>query len=292
MSDLEKLFEQKNKLRNPQSYFQGVTLDRDFIPDNLVCFMHDYSQLHQNSTQYFIHHRFLIVIPLKGEGVMGIERDFFKLKPGRALLVFPFQLHFFPATDEDAEWLILSFESGDKWLKPLKNQICKVSPLFLERAAEASLLYLSVMKDNSNDRLRLIELFRGLLQEMLSSSFCDEKIDLSPKWQRAYNILRKVDQFVEKNIKGDISATAIAEHFKLAKNYLAALFKSNFGITLGQYVTNLKVQKATELLLNTDMQMIEIAEESGFDNPVSFNRAFKRLMRFPPGKYRAMFSKK
>lgn len=291
MNNLATLFEEKERLRSPESYFHGVSLDQELLPDNLVCFMHDYSLLNQSATQYCFHHRFFIVFPVKGEGVLGVGRNFFKLKPGRAMLVFPFQLHFFPAIEKDAEWLILSFESSDRWLTSLKDKVVKVDSEFIEKGAEAALLYLSTIKNEEGDSLKLVEIYRDLLKTLLVAPASDDEQEFSPKWEKAYRIMRKIDAFVEANIQGDISATAIAEHFKLAKNYLAALFKSNFGITLGQYVTSLKVQKATELLLNTEMQMVEIAEAAGFDNPVSFNRAFKRLMRFPPGKYRSMFSK-
>ncbi|MGL4855066.1 MAG: helix-turn-helix transcriptional regulator, partial [Lentisphaeria bacterium] len=199
-------------------------------------------------------------------------------------------LHFFPSVHPEVQWLIITFEMESGGLLHLKDSVKHVSKDFRQLAASCALSYKE--EDERDSNLDLIFQFSQLISSF-SSKPAENTLQAfeDPKWERAHEILNKVNEFVEANISKDISASAIADDFNLAKNYLGSLFRENFGITLGQYVTNLKIQKATELLLLTDFSMNEVALRSGFDNPISFNRAFKRIMQFPPAKYRTLVKK-
>lgn len=66
------------------------------------------------------------------------------------------------------------------------------------------------------------------------------------------------------------------------------LFKLYFGVPPGQYILNIQIANAKELLTNSDRQIQEIAWETGFENPDYFTAAFRRITGFSPAEYRKM----
>ena len=66
---------------------------------------------------------------------------------------------------------------------------------------------------------------------------------------------------------------------------LSQYFKNHTQKTINDYVTNLRIKKSQELLANTDKQLSEIAEETGYLNTSSFIRRFKQITGVTPGQY-------
>lgn len=86
----------------------------------------------------------------------------------------------------------------------------------------------------------------------------------------------------------EFSTTAMAEHFQMSLPYLSQYFKSHVGKTLLDYVTDLKIEKAQELLRGTNLSVKEIAEQVGYYNVNSFSRRFKQITGMAPGEYRKL----
>ncbi|MGL4854760.1 MAG: hypothetical protein ACRC37_05865, partial [Lentisphaeria bacterium] len=99
MDYLKRILSKKSQFRSPTSgsYFIGRRLNVGLVPDNVIVFMHDADQLSNISDIYTFHHRHVLIVPLLGEGIVGVDRNFHKLHPGNAMLILPYQLHFFPS---------------------------------------------------------------------------------------------------------------------------------------------------------------------------------------------------
>jgi AraC-like DNA-binding protein len=65
------------------------------------------------------------------------------------------------------------------------------------------------------------------------------------------------------------------------------LFKKATGLGFTNYVSRLRIEKAKNLLLNPNLRVSEIAFEIGFQSLSHFNRVFKRIIGYSPGKYRS-----
>jgi len=105
----------------------------------------------------------------------------------------------------------------------------------------------------------------------------------------ASDIYDKIIEYVKKNYADqNISVNGISELFETSISSLSRLFKKNMGIGLLDYIHKLRLEKAKELLLNTDMSIKEIAEGVGYYNDVAIIRAFKRYEGVTPGKFREM----
>jgi two-component system, response regulator YesN len=83
----------------------------------------------------------------------------------------------------------------------------------------------------------------------------------------------------------------IAEQLGMSKKYLSNFFSEQIGISFSNYLTNLRMKKANELLLNTDMKIREISEAVGYRNVNSFVRFYKKHEGVTPGELRKVNQK-
>ena len=92
--------------------------------------------------------------------------------------------------------------------------------------------------------------------------------------------------YVAKHCNEKITTAFLAENSHLNENYLCALFKSQMGMTIVDYINSFRIEKATELLQNKNLSITEIALHVGFDDPGYFTRVFKKHVGATPREYR------
>lgn len=100
----------------------------------------------------------------------------------------------------------------------------------------------------------------------------------------------KIKDHIEKNISGELSLEELGATFGYCKNYILRLFKNKYGITVGEYITERRLELSREMLLSSTLSMNEIADLSGFNNYVNFYKAFVKKEKMSPGEYRAIHS--
>ena len=86
----------------------------------------------------------------------------------------------------------------------------------------------------------------------------------------------------------DVYLQRIADEFNLSYSYVSRYFKRKSGIGFSDYVTQVRIGKAKELLTETSMSISAISQATGFDVPSSFNRSFKKNTGVSPGEYRSL----
>jgi transcriptional regulator GlxA family with amidase domain len=84
----------------------------------------------------------------------------------------------------------------------------------------------------------------------------------------------------------DLTVYKFAEVVGRPERFISQLFKEHTGQTLSEYLEQIRINKATELLVQTGMTIDEIARHTGYNSSHSFRRAFKRVSGVTPGKYR------
>lgn len=99
------------------------------------------------------------------------------------------------------------------------------------------------------------------------------------------------DYLYEQIYKGcvdDISLVSVSEKFNKSPNYLSKLFKEHAGVSFKEFVIEIKLQRAEELLRQEDKQKIsEIAESLGYYNTSYFIKIFKKKYGCTPKQYRS-----
>jgi AraC-like DNA-binding protein len=98
--------------------------------------------------------------------------------------------------------------------------------------------------------------------------------------------LSSIIHFIENNLSDNsISNTSLAQKAGISEVYLRKLFISNLGITPKQYILDLRLKKAKQLLTDTNHTVTTISEKCGFTSPYHFSRIFKEKTGVTPTQY-------
>ena len=99
-------------------------------------------------------------------------------------------------------------------------------------------------------------------------------------------VVKKVIDYIEKNLEKEIDLNNISKTIGYSKFYLNRIFTKHTGITIYKYLQNRRLTVAAEKLIKTDMPIMQIAYEAGYDTQQSFSFAFKQIYLYPPKTYR------
>jgi two-component system, response regulator YesN len=98
--------------------------------------------------------------------------------------------------------------------------------------------------------------------------------------------IREAIDYINLNLKNELSQKEVAEHVHLNASYLSVLFKEHVKMTFSEYLTRRRIQRAKDLLISTNLPINEIAEESGYRTAKYFIKIFKELEGMTPSAYR------
>jgi AraC-like DNA-binding protein/ligand-binding sensor protein len=94
-------------------------------------------------------------------------------------------------------------------------------------------------------------------------------------------------QFVQSHAEEPIRLEEVVQHVNVSRFYFCKLFKKATGMTLTEYVSRVRVEKAKELLVDPSLRVSEIVFAAGFGSIPRFNSVFKRYVGVAPTEYRA-----
>ena len=92
--------------------------------------------------------------------------------------------------------------------------------------------------------------------------------------------------YIQENYDQDISLDDVSRHLNLSPYYFSKLFKSETGTTFVEYLTNLRIDRAKELLRDESLSIKEVCASVGYSDPNYFSRAFKKNLGVTPTVYR------
>lgn len=98
-------------------------------------------------------------------------------------------------------------------------------------------------------------------------------------------IIDKAISFVKANLTENITLKTVADYVSFSPVYFHNCFKSATGKTLHEYIEDLRIEKAINLLVTTDKTLAEIAYLCGFSSQSYFSCIFKRKMSMTPREY-------
>ena len=101
--------------------------------------------------------------------------------------------------------------------------------------------------------------------------------------QKKSELVERAKAFIAEHHQESIGVGDVAAHLSVSQSYLMAVFKKNVGITINQYLTGLRIEKAQILLRTTTVT--ETAFEVGFNNSNYFSTVFKRQTGMTPKDY-------
>ncbi len=229
----------------------GVKCERRIYDDKLNTHAHQYAQL---------------ILPI--HGVLHIETDYKKLTVENDHLFFlpPDCTHTFIAGVSN-EFLVLDISDIMVSKYDMEKMVGGKQLLFDDRWKAIRYLLLSEADDKKYSS-SINDLFLYCYRFITDGNIPDS--------------IRYINKHFSENI--DLRKLADIEHYNIS--YYSVWFKNNMNVSPIEYIQNLRVKKAKELLLNTNYTILQIAQMVGYKNNSSLTRVFKELEKMTPAEYR------
>ena len=125
-----------------------------------------------------------------------------------------------------------------------------------------------------------------LMMTTLLRYYCGSKDESDKMIYHNVLRLRPVMDYIAEHYCEKIYIEKLSEMIGVSADYFTKMFKDSIGKTPIEYINGLRVNRAMQLLCDTDISMAEIAESTGFCNPNYFHKIFKQYMDTSPLAYR------
>lgn len=96
----------------------------------------------------------------------------------------------------------------------------------------------------------------------------------------------QVEQYIREHYHEELTLNSLADLVYLNPNYLSNIFAQATGCTLSKYIKQIRMEKAQELLLNTNMKVTDISQSVGYPNTSYFCKSFQKLYGTIPERFR------
>lgn len=105
------------------------------------------------------------------------------------------------------------------------------------------------------------------------------------------SLVKDICTYVVNNLESKINMCKISEALFLTKNYIGDIFKQETGITVVEYITMVKMERAKQLIKDENLRSYEIAHILGYNNAEYFGKLFKKYTGLSPVEFKHTLSK-
>jgi AraC family transcriptional regulator, arabinose operon regulatory protein len=225
-------------------------------------------------------HQFVLIYCVKGQGWYSVKNKKFTVKQNQyfilpkgisheygAELKNPWSIYWVHFTGENAAYLA-------DYLQPKNNGPVLVAPSALRLMVFEDILgHLELLNNNSNLIYANSSLYAFLV------SFQRLHLKTSNKEE---NPIEEVIAYMKANLDKNLTLEDLAVHVHMSPSHLSALFRQKTKYSPINLFTSLKIQKASQLLLDEQYNIKTIAASLGYDDPYHFSRVFRNTMGISP----------
>lgn len=135
------------------------------------------------------------------------------------------------------------------------------------------------LKNNICSEVKVKKYILNLSEESSNSIYDDnEKTNVTA--------IKLAKQYIINNFNKNITLKEVADEVFLSQNYLSELFKKEMGEGFYDFLSRYRIQVAKDLLLTTNLRVYEVAQNVGYNDSITFGRAFKKLTGATPNSFR------
>lgn len=184
------------------------------------------------------------------------------------------------------DWMMNNYSEHmmDIKLKVLEFILMAEKKAFLSGGMTYSFLY---RKDYLPTTIKMDNL------EQLRKWFIDKVIQackniISKRDEQTSGLISKAKIFIEDNFNKDISLDDVSRNVDISPYYFSKLFKEETGENFIEYLTNIRIERAKKLLMNSGLNIKNICVDTGYSDPNYFSRIFKKQVGVTPTEFREL----
>jgi two-component system response regulator YesN len=170
--------------------------------------------------------------------------------------------------DEDNNIIIISnIEDIEEWFRT-GNEIIEKVQAYIHYAISIE------QRKILDDILGVANTYKGIIHDI------NKKRNYKP-------VVLLAIKYIEANYSlNHLNLDRVAEKLNLSPSYLSKLLKQETGLSFIDYLTNVRIKRAIDIMSNPTMKIYQVAEFVGYNNQHYFCKAFKKVMGFSPTEYR------
>lgn len=230
--------------------------------------------------------RFVISYLVEGRGTVTMDGKTFPIEKGDLYFIVPsvvsqkttktnaYQYYYVAISGPDCEEMFARagyskdspvIKLNDEFVEKLMSDICNTS---------MELTFSSML----NMRISFLRLLEYLYRK--------NKQDETPISNKPSLVVESIKQYIDYNYQNEFSISDLSRMMHYTQPYLSRIFKEKCGKTIKAYITEFRINKACYLLRSSNLNVLEIALEVGFQDSSTFCRAFKRCKGCSPKQFR------
>lgn len=209
--------------------------------------------------------------------------------------LIPAQMSIFARWEQDEEYLQIRL--GSKFIQSVARETLTMNPDQIELRPEfrirdpqieavAMLLLAEYQSENIGSRLYLDSLTNVLAVHLLRQyAVLSSRLAIYEGGLPEYQV-RQVLEYINEHLSQEIKLSDLAQLLGMSQYHFSHLFKQAIGVAPYQYLIQQRIERAKQLLKQTDQSILEIALECGFNSHSHLSKQFRQLTRITPKAYR------
>jgi AraC-like DNA-binding protein len=225
---------------------------------------------------------------LSGEMDITIDQKSYIVKQGDLVIIRPNEYHRSQSLKR-SESVVIMFDFKKIAIEDLEENVVLKRVISGDEMIQN--IFSRIYREHRNREVGHKMVCKGLLLYMMTHLLRnhteyiltdEEKLKAQRKRDRLYGVCRYIDEhyFVQ------ISSKELAESMCISEGRFQHLFKECMGISVQQYINNIRMKKAMQMLQETTLRSSEIAEMVGFMDYNSFGKMFRRTYGKTPSQVR------
>lgn len=225
-----------------------------------------------------------------GSGIVTVGQSTITLGEGQGILILPGIPHSYRSTG--GPWTTAYFTFGGSLLMEILRFLNIREFIYVDDPSlPVNPFILEVLNGLNRQKPYSMEIASGQIYSFLMllriyiRKTCQDQ-------DAAAETIRPVAQYLETHYMQDIDASTLTDILNYSSQYITRLFKRVYAMTPNQYLQQLRIRKAKELLVSSpELSVSEICEQTGFNDVSYFITQFKKSEKMTPRAFRRLYYK-
>lgn len=286
---------------NKKFHFNIDYWDKPQIYDSITLFqIGDISCNGNNTIGSHIQRCYEITYIVSGKGWISSNEKIYTVKHGDIFINLPHQMHNWQADpDNPFRFLYMGFTFNrypyeENPFSHIQKMLHRAEVLLIQDRFDIHIPFLQVQQEMFEVTEYSELMVRAYLQQIIIKTYRN----FCPNWEKKYypsqklegnqKIIHDIITYIDGNISNITELKQISKELSYSYSYLSHVFSEETGLTLQEYYTQKRIEKAVALLQDVNLSITRIAEQLQYQSIHSFSKAFKKVMGLSPAQYQLL----